>query len=68
MKIQLLLALLLICGAATAQTLKLKKGQKFIYEAINEVELNDQYKNVKYEYWQTSFKVTGKDKDTYIHR
>jgi len=66
MKIQLLLALLLICGAATAQTLKLKKGQKFIYEAINEVELNDQYKNVKYEYWQTSFKVTGQNKDAYI--
>ncbi|MES2829451.1 MAG: TlpA disulfide reductase family protein [Bacteroidota bacterium] len=66
MKVNLLIAFLIICGAAKAQTLKLKKGQKFSYEAINDIELNDQYKNTRYEYSQTNFEVTGRDGDNYI--
>jgi hypothetical protein len=68
MRINLLVALLLICGVAKAQTLKLKKGQKFSYEAINEVEWNDEYKNKSYEYWQSTLEVTSRNKDTYTLR
>jgi len=65
MKINLLVTILLICGIADAQTLKLKTGQKFSYEAINDVELNDQYNNKNYEYWKTNFVVTSHNKGTY---
>lgn len=65
MKVNLLIVFLLICGIAEAQTLNLKPGQKFSYEAINEVELNDQYKNKSYEYWQTDFEVAARNKNTY---
>lgn len=65
MKINLLLVLLLISGIAEAQTLKLKKGQKFSYEAIQETELNDEYKNTHYEFWQSKLEVISHNKDTY---
>jgi thiol-disulfide isomerase/thioredoxin len=65
MKINLLISIFLISGIAKAQTLKLKTGQKFSYEAINDVELNDQYKNKKYEYWKTNFVVTNHTNGSY---
>ncbi len=59
------MSIILICGTANAQVLKLKTGQKFSYEAIKDVELNDQYKNKNYEYWKTNFVVISQNKDVY---
>lgn len=59
------MSILLICGTANAQVLKLKTGQKFSYEAIKDVERNDQYKNKNYEYWKTNFVVTSHNKGVY---
>lgn len=58
MKINLLIAFLLICGIANAQKLKLKAGQKFSYDAINSIDRKDKkYSSKTYEYWKTNFEV-----------
>lgn len=58
MKINLLIAFLLICGIANAQKLKLKAGQKFSYDAINSIDRKDKIRSSKtYEYWKTNFEV-----------
>jgi len=45
-------------GIAKAQTLNLKIGQKFSYEAINSSEWKDQrYSSKDYEYWNIKFEV-----------
>nr|WP_068890043.1 TlpA disulfide reductase family protein [Pedobacter panaciterrae] len=58
MKINLLISILLICGIAKAQTLKLKVGQKFSYDAINSADRKEKkYNSTTYEYWKTNFDV-----------
>ncbi|WP_214228037.1 TlpA disulfide reductase family protein [Pedobacter sp. B4-66] len=58
MKINLLIAMLLICGTVNAQMLKLKPGQKFSYDAINSSDRKaKQYSSNTYEYWKTNFEV-----------
>lgn len=58
MKINLLISILLICGTANAQKLKLKPGQKFSYDAINNVDWKEKkYSSKTYEYWKTNFEV-----------
>ncbi|MFP5079594.1 hypothetical protein [Pedobacter sp. JCM 36344] len=57
MRISLLIAIVLICGIANAQVLKLKAGQKFSYEGINDREQKGQYTSKNYDYWKTNFEV-----------
>lgn len=60
MKINLLVSIFLICGIAKAQTLKLKPGQKFSYDAINSTDWKDKkYSSKTYEYWKTNFEVVS---------
>ncbi|MGY4384886.1 thiol-disulfide isomerase/thioredoxin [Pedobacter sp. UYP24] len=69
MKIKLLISILLVCGITKAQTLKLKPGQKFSYEAINEIErINQTGSSKNYEYWKTNFVVLNHAKNTYTLR
>ncbi|WP_449438322.1 hypothetical protein [Pedobacter steynii] len=58
MKINLLIIIILICGTANSQILKLKPGQKFSYDAINSTDRKDKkYSSNTYEYWKTNFEV-----------
>jgi thiol-disulfide isomerase/thioredoxin len=66
MKIKLLLILLLTLGVSQAQTLNLKKGQKFTYDATINSESGDAiYRSTSYEYWKINFKVLNKKDGLY---
>jgi thiol-disulfide isomerase/thioredoxin len=66
MKINLLIAVFLICGIAKAQTLKLKPGQKFSYEGINNTDSKSQkYSSKEYEYKKINFEVVSHKKGAY---
>ncbi|HKG05474.1 MAG TPA: TlpA disulfide reductase family protein [Pedobacter sp.] len=66
MKITLLITLLMICGIAQSQNLKLKPGQRFSYEGVNSSEWkNGDQSSSSYGYWRTKFEVISHKNGVY---
>ncbi|MES2515898.1 MAG: TlpA disulfide reductase family protein [Bacteroidota bacterium] len=67
MKISLMFLLLISMFTASAQLLKLKKGQEFRYEGINSSLTKTQdWSDQNYMYWQSNFQVISSQDKTYL--